>query len=56
MPKTFQELMPQIVRIVHDAIQDGLLRGEKLKTFRKKVKTLQGKELEDYIQTLWDRI
>jgi hypothetical protein len=48
--------MPNIIRIVRDAIKDGLIKGEKLKVFNHKVKTLKGNELEDYIQQLWDKV
>jgi hypothetical protein len=50
------DLMPQIKRIVRDAIQDGLIRTENLKTFDRKVKTLKGAQLEDYLQKLWDEL
>ncbi|MCW2286658.1 hypothetical protein M2323_004700 [Rhodoblastus acidophilus] len=52
----FMDLMPQIIRIVRDAIADGLVRTESLRRFNKKVKTLKGKELEDYVQKLWDEV
>lgn len=48
--------MPNIIRIVRDAIADGLIRSESLRRFNKKVKTLKGKDLEDYIQKLWDEV
>jgi hypothetical protein len=48
--------MPEIIRIVRDAIQDRLIKTERLKTFDKKMKTLKGPELEDYIQNLWDQV
>ena len=50
------DLMPQIIRIVRDAIQDGLIRSEPLASFNEKVKTLKGKDLENYIQKLWDEL
>ena len=60
MPRTSRDVihdhMPNIIMIVRDAIKDGLLKGERLKTFDYKVKTLKGSELEDYIQTLWDQV
>lgn len=56
MPIPFHDLMPEIIRIVRDAIQDGLIRTERLKTFNNKIKTLKGNELEDYLQKLWDQI
>lgn len=49
-------LMPQIKRIVRDAIQDGLIRSENLREYDRKVKSLSGPELDAYIQTLWDRL
>lgn len=48
--------MPEIIKIVRDAIDDGLIRSEKSKVFRAKVKKLKGRELEDYIQKLWDEL
>jgi hypothetical protein len=56
MKTTTHDLLPELIRIVRDAIADGLVRGEKMRTFNKKVKTLQGQELEDYIQRLWDLV
>lgn len=59
MPKpsaTEMDLMPQIKRIVRDAIQDGLIKSVSLKEFDHKVKTLKGKDLENYIQKLWDEL
>lgn len=50
------DLMPQIKRIVRDAIQDGLIRSVSLREFDHKVKTLTGAALEDYIQNLWDEL
>jgi len=50
------DLMPHIVRIVRDALKDGLIRGDSVERFNKKVKTLKGPELEDYLQKLWDKI
>jgi len=63
MPKTEvirskreMDLMPQIRRIVRDAIKDGLLRSEKLQVFDEKVKRLKGNQLEEYLQKLWDEL
>jgi hypothetical protein len=50
------DLQGEIIRIVRDAIQDGLIRTERLRTFNKKIKTLKGSELEDYLQNLWDQV
>ena len=50
------DLMPQIRRIVRDAIKDGLIRSEKLQMFDEKVKSLKGNQLEDYLQKLWDEL
>jgi len=50
------DLMPQIRRIVRDAIKDGLLRSEKLQVFDEKVKSLKGNQLEEYLQKLWDEL
>lgn len=48
--------MPEIRRIVRDAIADGLIRSERLSDFNQKVKTLKGRELEEYLQRLWDEL
>lgn len=50
------DIMPEIKRIVRDAIADGLIRSERLSDFNHKVKTLKGQELEDYLQKLWDEL
>lgn len=50
------DLMPQIKRIVRDAIKDGLIRSERLDVYDHKVKTLKGNDLEDYLQKLWDQV
>jgi hypothetical protein len=50
------DLMPQIKRIVRDAIQDGLIRSVSLKEYDHKVRMLSGKDLEAYIQKLWDEL
>jgi hypothetical protein len=56
MNKREHDLLPQIRVIVRDAIIDGLIRSERLKDFDKKVKTLKGKDLEEYLQKLWDEL
>jgi len=48
------DMLPVVQEIVRDAIQDGLIRTERLRTFYKKIKTLKGAALEDYLQRLWD--
>lgn len=53
---TEMDLMPAIKRIVRDAIQDGLIRSTNLREFDSNVKRLKGKELENYIQKLWDEL
>ena len=50
------DLLPQIRRIVRDAIQDGLIKSERLSDFDEKVRTLKGRALEDYLQKLWDEL
>jgi hypothetical protein len=50
------DLMPQIKRIVRDAIQDGLIRSTTVREFDATVKRLKGKDLEDYLQRLWDEL
>lgn len=53
---TEMDLMPAIKRIVRDAIQDGLIRSTSIREFDSTVKRLTGKELENYIQKLWDEL
>ena len=48
------DLMPEIIRIIRDAIKDGLIRHESLRRFDRNVRTLKGAALEDYLQALWD--
>jgi hypothetical protein len=50
------DLMPQIRRIVRDAIQDGLIRSTTVREFDATVKRLKGKDLENYLQRLWDEL
>lgn len=50
------DLMPQIKRIVRDAIKDGLIRSTTLAEFNEKVNKLKGDQLEAYIQKLWDEL
>lgn len=47
--------LPEIVSIVRDAIKDGLI-DEPLETFEQELRLRSGTELEDYIQTTWDKI
>lgn len=54
MPFETFDILPEIQDIIRDGIQDGLIKGVRLKTFMKKVKSLDGPELEDYLQKLWD--
>jgi hypothetical protein len=54
MPIATHDLLPEIKAIIRDGIQDGLIRGVRLKTFMKRCETLKGNELEDYLQKLWD--
>lgn len=46
----------EVIQIIIDAIRDGLLRTERLRTFHKKLDMLSGREREDYLQGLWDQI
>ena len=54
--KSEMDLMPAIKRIVRDAIQDGLIRSTNLREYDANVKKLKGKDLENYIQKLWDEL
>ena len=50
------DLLPQIKQIVRDAISDGLIKSETVTTFDQKVRLMRGKELETYLQDLWDKL
>lgn len=48
--------MNDIIGIVRDAISDGLLTGETVEHFDEVVLTLEGNQLEDYLQNVWDKL
>jgi hypothetical protein len=50
------DYMSEIIVIVRDAIIDGLIKSETIGNYKKKIKALKGKELEDYLQRLWDEL
>lgn len=54
MPFETHDILPEIRDIIRDGIQDGLIKGVRLKTFKKKCESLTGPALEDYLQKLWD--
>ena len=54
--KTEMDLLPTIRRIVRDAIQDGLIRSVTLAEFDRQCRTLNGADLENYLQRLWDQL
>lgn len=60
MPPAYLDIKDEIKRIVRDAIQDRLIKSERLKNFDKKVKRLEEandqRGLEDYLQRLWDEL
>lgn len=45
-----------VIAIIEDAIKDGLIRTERLRTFRKNLKKLEGAELDAYLEKLWDKV
>lgn len=51
---TTLDLLPAIVLLVRKSVEDGLVPFETPDTFDAKVDTLEGDELEDYLQELWD--
>lgn len=53
---TNHDLLPEIRQIVRDAIADRLIRSETLTEFNRKVRVLKGRELEEYLQRLWDEL
>lgn len=60
MPPAYHDIKDEIKRIVRDAIQDRLIKSERLKNFNKKVKRYEEandqRGLEDYLQNLWDQL
>jgi hypothetical protein len=60
MPPEYNDIKDHIKQIVRDAIQDRLIRSERLKNFDKKVKRMEEandqRGLEDYLQRLWDEL
>ena len=50
------DLLPDLVGVVRDAIAQGLITSTSLDRFDYLVETMEGPELEDYLQTLWDRL
>jgi len=54
--KREMDLLPTIRIIVRDAIKDGLIRSVRLSEFEQQCRTLTGKDLEDYLQRLWDEL
>lgn len=50
------DLMGDIVGIVRDAIEAGLIKSESLYDFDATIQELSGSELEDYLQNLWDNL
>lgn len=60
MPPAYHDIKDEIKRIVRDAIQDRLIKSERLKNFDKKVKRYEEandqRGLEDYLQNLWDQL
>jgi len=60
MPPEYHDIKDHIKQIVRDAIQDRLIRSERLKNFDKKVKRMEEandqRGLEDYLQRLWDEL
>ena len=47
--------LPEIIEITRSAIADGLI-DEPHEAFEYNIKVLNGSYLEDYIQTVWDKI
>lgn len=48
--------LPEIKEIVRECIQAGLLTGVSVAEYNHSVATLEGPELEEYLQNLWDQI
>lgn len=50
------DLQEEIIQIVREAIEAGLINTTTIEEFEAYVATLQDEALEDYIQELWDNI
>jgi len=48
--------LPELVEIVRDAIEYGLIASETVYNFNYTISQLTGPELEDYVQKLWDEL
>lgn len=62
MHSTFEEgtrsfdLLGHVTQTVRKAIEIGLIKTTSLYEFDQDVETLEGNDLEDYLQDLWDNI
>ena len=50
------DLLPEIKGTIRDCIKAGLITTTNLYEFDQNTKELDGPELEDYLQKLWDEI
>lgn len=50
------DLLAYVTQTVRKAIEFGLIKSTSLASFDAYVETLEGNELEDYLQDLWDNI
>lgn len=48
------DLLGEVIQIVREAIEAGLITSETVEEFDDTVKELNGPDLEDYLQHLWD--
>ena len=46
--------LPPFILIMRKSVEEGLIPNETTEQFDYKIDTLEGPELEDYLQNLWD--
>lgn len=50
------DLLGSVVLIVRESIEAGLITSTDLTEFDEQIELLEGNELEDYLQDLWDNL
>lgn len=46
--------LPPFILIMRKSVEEGLIPNETTEQFDHKIDTLEGPDLEDYLQNLWD--
>lgn len=50
------DTITEIIDVVRDAIEAGLIKSETVESYSDTVANLSGPALEDYLQNLWDNL